>query len=133
MNAYTFWKELDGLTDGLLNPVSNPRVDVAESKDHYELTAELPGFKKDEVTVQVKEGVLELTASQPEVKAEADQTEETRWLLRERRQATLFRSFRLPKDVDGDAIEAAFRDGLLVLTLPKKEETKPRQVAIKAA
>ena len=131
MNAYTFWKELDGLTDVLLSPVSTPKVDVAESKDRYELTAELPGFSKDHVTVQVKDGVLEVTAAQPENKAET--TEETHWLLRERRQATLQRSFRLPRDVDGDAIEAAFRDGLLVLTLPKKEEAKPRQVAVKAA
>jgi HSP20 family protein len=133
MNAYTFWKELDGLTDGLLNPVSTPRVDVAESNDHYELTAELPGFKKDEVTVQVKDGVLEVTAAQPEAKQESGEGKETRWILRERRQTTFQRLFRLPRDVDGDAIEAAFRDGLLVLTLPKKEEAKPRQVAIKAA
>ena len=133
MNAYTFWKELDGLTDGLLNPVSSPRVDVAESKDRYELTAELPGFNKDSVTVQVKDGVLEVTAVQPEVKPETAETDDTHWLLRERRQTTLQRSFRLPRDVNGDAIEAAFRDGLLVLTLPKKEEVKPRQVTIKAA
>jgi len=133
MNAYTFWKELDGLTDGLLNSTSNPRVDVAETKDSYELTAELPGFKKDEVVVQVKDGVLELTATQPEAKPEATEETETRWLLRERRQSTFHRLFRLPRDVNGDAIEAAFQDGLLVLTLPKKEEAKPRQVAIKAA
>lgn len=132
MNAYTFWKELDSLSDGLLNPVSVPRVDVAESKDRYELVAELPGFSKDDVTVQVKDGVLELTAAQSEVKAPSAE-EQPRWLLRERRQTALQRSFRLPRDVDGDSIEAAFRDGLLVLTLPKKEEAKPRVVAIKAA
>lgn len=131
MNAYTFWKELDGLTDGLLTATTTPRVDVAESKDSYELTAELPGFKRDEVTVQVKDGVLELKAAQSETPS--DEGKELRWLLRERRQATFERSFRLPRDVNGDAIEAAFRDGLLVLTLPKKEEVKPRQVAIKAA
>jgi len=134
MNAYTFWKELDSLSanlsEGLLSPVSAPRVDVAETKDHYELVAELPGFPKDAVTVQVKDGVLELTATQPEAQnAEG----ETQWLLRERRKTTYQRTFRLPRDVDGDAIEAAFRDGLLVLTLPKKEESKPRVVAIKAA
>lgn len=130
MNAYTFWKELDSLSEGLLAPVSTPRVDVAESKDHYELVAELPGFQKDQVTVQVKDGVLELTAALPETKTTET---ETQWLLRERRQSRYQRSFRLPRDVDGDSIEAAFRDGLLVLTLPKKEETKPRVVTIKAA
>jgi HSP20 family molecular chaperone IbpA len=133
MNAYTFWKELDTLSetlsDGLLSSISSPRVDVVETKDHYELVAELPGFNKDEVTIQVKDGVLELNAKQPEAKADA----EAQWLLRERRKAAFQRTFRLPRDVDGEAIEAAFQDGLLVLTLPKREETKPRTVAIKAA
>lgn len=130
MNAYTFWKELDSLSEGLLGPVSSPRVDVVETPNRYELTAELPGFSKDEVSVQVKDGVLELTAT-PAVTgtAEAD----SQWLLRERRKASVRRSFRLPRDVDGDAIDAAFRDGLLVLTLPKKEEAKPRLVTINAA
>lgn len=128
MNAYTFWKELDALSDSLLNTTS-PRTDVVETNDHYELVAELPGFAKEEVTVQVKDGVLELTA-QASAKA-ADPG--VQWLLRERRPTSVQRSFRLPRDVDGDAIEAAFRDGLLVLTLPKKEEAKPRVVTIKAA
>ncbi len=133
MNAYTFWKELDSLsanlTGTLLSAASTPRVDVAETKDRYELVAELPGYQKDQVTVQVKDGVLELTAAPAESKVE----DETQWLLRERRQAGYQRSFRLPRDVDGEAIEASFRDGLLILTLPKKEEAKPRVVAIKAA
>jgi HSP20 family protein len=131
MNAYTFWKELDSLSDTLLS-TATPRVDVVEAKDSYELIAELPGFSKDEVTVQVKDGVLELTAAPAGTKATAE-GDEPRWLLRERRQATVQRSFRLPRDVDGDAIAAVFRNGLLVLTLPKKEEAKPRGVSIKAA
>lgn len=133
MNAYTFWKELDSLsadlTDTLLNSASTPRVDVAETKDRYELVAELPGYQKDQVTVQVKEGVLELSATPAEAKADG----EAQWLLRERRLTGFHRSFRLPRDVDGEAIEAAYRDGLLILTLPKKEEAKPRLVTIKAA
>ena len=133
MNAFTFLRDLDNLSDnltgGLLTQGSIPRVDVAETKDHYELTAELPGFRTEDVAVQVKDGVLELIAAQPEPKAE----NETHWLIKERRQTTYQRSFRLPRDVDGDSIEANFRDGLLVLTLPKKEETKPRVVTIKAA
>ena len=133
MNAYALWKELDGLSEGLLNPVSSPRVDVVETKTAYELTAELPGFKSAEVTVEVKDGVLELSAARPELKPDPEGPAEIRWLLKERRQAVYQRTFRLPRDVDGEAIEAAFHDGLLVLTLPKKEEAKPRVVAIKAA
>lgn len=125
MNAYTFWKELDSLTDTLLT--SAPRVDVTENKDRYELIAELPGFSRDQVSVQVKDGVLELTAEAPAPSSE------TQWLVRERRPTNLSRTFRLPRDVDAERIDAAFRDGLLVLTLPKKEEAKPRLVEIKAA
>ena len=130
MNAFTFLRDLDTLSDNLLSQPAAPRVDVAETKDHYELTAELPGFRPDEVTVQVKDGVLELSAAKaaaPEPSAEAQ------WLLRERRETPFQRTFRLPRDVDGEGISAAFRDGLLVLTLPKKEEAKPRVVTIKAA
>ncbi len=132
MNAYTFWKELDRLSEGLLTTAAVPRVDVAETKARYEVVAELPGIGKDNVTVEVKDGVLELKASLPESKAEPEGAE-TQWIVRERRATTYQRSFRLPQDVDGDAIEASFRDGLLVLTLPKKEEAKPRLVTIKAA
>ncbi len=129
MNAYSFFKELDNLSDGWLTRTATPRVDVVETKESYELTAELPGFKKDDVTVQVQDGVLQLTAN-VETKETKD---ETQWLLRERRAQTFQRSFRLPRDVDGETISAEFRDGLLVLTLPKKEESKPKVVAIKAA
>jgi len=129
MNAYSFFKELDNLSDGWLTRTATPRVDVAETKEAYQLTAELPGFKKEDVTVQVQDGVLQLTAN-VETKESKD---EVQWLLRERRSQTFQRSFRLPRDVDGEAISAEFRDGLLVLTLPKKEESKPKLVAIKAA
>jgi HSP20 family protein len=133
MNAYTFWKELDSLSanlaEGLGSLPATPRVDVVESKDHYELVAELPGFSQESVTVQVKDGVLELSAARPETNA----GEEAHWLVRERRTASYQRTFRLPRDVDGDAIAAQFHNGLLVLTLPKKEEAKPRIVTIQAA
>jgi HSP20 family protein len=132
MNAYTLWKELDSLSEGLLRSDATPRVDVTENKDRYELVAELPGFRKDEVTVQVNDGLLEVVAAPAASEAAKEETE-TRWLVRERRPVTYRRTFRLPRDVDGESIEAAFRDGLLVLTLPKKEESKPRVVAIKAA
>lgn len=130
MNAYTFWNELNALSDGLLTATATPRVDVIETKDSYELTAELPGFGKDEVTVQVKDGVLELTATPARAETKAG---EGNWLLRERRVTGLSRTFRLPRDVDGEAISAEFRNGLLVLSLPKKEEAKPRVVEIRAA
>lgn len=134
MNAYTLWNELDALSANLLSPVASPRVDVTETANHYELTAELPGFRREDVAVQVKDGVLELTAAPASVEPNtADSAAPTRWLVRERRAVSLHRSFRLPRDVDGDAIAASFRDGLLVLTLPKKEEAKPRVVAIRAA
>lgn len=133
MTAYTLWRELDSLSDTLLTSTASPRVDVAETAEHYELTAELPGFSKDDVTVQVKDGLLELSAARATATPAPDTAAERRWLVRERRTAAFHRSFRLPRDVNGEAIAASFQDGLLVLTLPKREETKPRVVAIQAA
>jgi len=118
MNTYTL----------LFNQVSAPRVDVAETKGEYQLTAELPGIPQDRVQIQVADGVLELSVPTPEV-----QTEETRWLLRERSVSGYQRSFRLPRDVDQSAIAAKFDNGLLVVILPKLPEAQPRKVVVQPA
>ena len=108
---------------------AQPRVDVAEAKTAYHLTAELPGIAQDQVTVKVTDGVLEVSA--PATKA--PELEENRWLLRERQGLGFHRSFRLPRDVDQSQIEAKFANGLLLLTLPKKPEAQPRTVTIQSA
>ncbi len=125
-SLWRHWNTLAGLAD--FPGSSTPRVDVQEKKDSYELIAELPGYSPDQVQVNVLDGVLELKGEQ-----KVEQEGEQHWLVKERRDLSFTRQFRLPRDVDTTNITAEFRHGLLSLHLPKKEEAKPRTVPIKAA
>ena len=105
-----------------------PPVDIAEEKDRIVLTAELPGFQPKDVEVQVEGGVLT-------VKGERKMEEEKdgrNYHRVERSYGHFLRSFTLPNNVDREAIQAHFADGLLTIELPKREEAKPRQIRISA-
>jgi HSP20 family protein len=102
-------------------------VDIVESKDDYRLTFDLPGFGKENVSVTVKEGLLEVSG---ERKDEGGH-DENYFQHFERNHGEFKRSFRLPEFVDGDSIGAEYTNGVLILTLPKKEEAKPYSVKIK--
>jgi HSP20 family protein len=103
-----------------------PPVDIAEDKDKITLTAELPGFKQDQIQVQMEDGVLTLRG---ERKFE-DEKEGRNFHRVERSYGQFVRSFTLPNNVNRDAIHAHFSDGLLQVELPKREEAKPRQIKI---
>ncbi len=104
-----------------------PALDVHEDDGQYAITVELPGAKKDDVTVEFSEGMLTIRG---EKKSEREEKKEKRRFV-ERRYGTFSRSFTLPPDADADHIDASFKDGVLTLTIPKTEEAKPRTVAIK--
>lgn len=98
-----------------------PRVDIKDLKDHYEIAAELPGIDKKNLSVQVNDGVMTIQASHDEEKTEE---KEGRVIRKERRTGKFMRSFTLGTDIQESDIKAAFKDGLLTLTVPK---TKPHQ------
>ncbi len=104
-----------------------PALDVNETDDHYAITVELPGARREDVTVELEEGMLTIRG---EKKSEREEKNEQRRFV-ERSYGTFSRSFSLPRDADGDRIEAAFENGVLTLTIPKSEEAKPRTVSIK--
>ena len=105
-----------------------PPVDIAEDNDRLVLTAELPGFKKDEIDVQLEGGVLTLRGER-----KFEQEKDGRNYHRvERSYGQFVRSFTLPNNVDRDSVKATFSNGLLELSLPKREEAKPRQIPISA-
>lgn len=106
-----------------------PPVDVVETEGHYELLAELPGVNGTEVKVVVREGVLTLSGERQTVPA----AEGTRTHLTERRAGPFQRRFALPKNVDGENVRAEFKNGILTISVPKREEVKPREVEIKIA
>ena len=103
-----------------------PAVDVLESKDAYLIRAELPGMKKDDIKVEVKDGALVLSG---EMKSEkpADGVE---YRHVERVAAKFWRSFTLPDNVKQDGIEASYKDGILEIRVAKAEEAKPKQIQI---
>ena len=103
-----------------------PAVDVAETDDAYVVTAELPGAKPEDVTVELHEGVLTLRG---EKRSERDEhREHARYV--ERTFGSFSRSFSLPPNADPEKVDAAFKEGVLTLRIPKREEAKPRTINI---
>jgi HSP20 family protein len=107
----------------------SPAVDVREKDGRYMIEAELPGVSEKDLKVELKDGLLTLSTTKVEEKKE----ESVKWLRRERRDFSFTRSFALPEDADGEKIEAHFKDGLLIIELPKKAEAAPRIVQVKVA
>lgn len=103
------------------------KVDVAEKNGAYKVTAELPGVKKDDIHVSIDGPQVTLEA---EVKREKEATQDERVLHTERVFGKVTRSFTLPQDVDESKAEAKFRDGVLELTLPKKQAAARKQISI---
>jgi HSP20 family protein len=114
-------------TDGL-EGWNAPAVDVREDGDHYLLEMDLPGRTEKDLEVEVKENVLTVSSSKEEKKEE----KKNGYLLRERRESSFCRSFRLPEGADAGKIEAAFKNGVLELRIPKAPEAKPRKIQIAA-
>jgi HSP20 family protein len=102
-------------------------VDIREDADHIYVDAELPGFTKDQVDITLENNTLTITAQR---KDETQEQNKGQWLLNERRFATVSRSFTLPPTVDESKCEAKLQDGVLHITLNKREETKPRKVKV---
>jgi HSP20 family protein len=114
---------------GLEGRARVPAVDVREEDGRYLIEAELPGLSEKDVKLELKDGLLSLSTAKSEEKKEEDK----KWIRRERREFSFQRSFELPEDVDGEKIEARFKDGLLTVELPRKPETAPRLVPVKVA
>lgn len=100
-------------------------VDIREDADHLYVEAELPGFKKEEVDITLENQTLTISA---ERKVQTEQKGD--WLLNERRYTRFLRSFNLPPTVDESTVDAKLHDGVLTVTLNKREETKPRKIKV---
>jgi HSP20 family protein len=105
-----------------------PPVDIVEAKDKIKLNVELPGFKESQVDLTVEDGMLTVRG---ERKFEKD-TEDENYHRVERSYGSFLRSFTLPTSVDQTKIEAHFADGILSIEMPKREETRPKQIKITA-
>jgi len=103
-----------------------PAVDVLESKDSYLIRAELPGMKREDIKVEVKDGTLVLSGERKSEKP----AEGVEYRHVERVAAKFWRAFSLPETTKQDGIEATYKDGILEIRVAKAEEAKPRQIEI---
>lgn len=104
-----------------------PAVDVYEDENAFLIKLELPEVNRDDVKVSLNENTLSVSG---ERRVENEQKRENYHRV-ERSYGQFYRSFTLPPNVDGEAINAQFKDGVLRLTLPKREEAKPKQIEVK--
>ncbi len=125
-----FGREFDDLFDGFRSSEEtvafNPAVDIVEEAERFLIKADLPGVKQEEIAINVKDGSLILSGKREE---EREEKQEKSYYC-ERSHGSFHRSFKLGDTVDTDKIEAKYDSGVLTVLLPKKEETKPRQIEV---
>lgn len=103
-----------------------PRVDLAETEDHYVVHLDVPGMKKEDLQIRFQDGQLSISGER-----HAEHTEDDKDYVRvERTFGRFYRAFTLPRRVEEGQIDAAYNDGVLTITVPKAEETKPRRIEV---
>ena len=123
----TRWPLSERGTTGLLEGAWSPSVDVYQTEDKIVVKADVPGLEKKDFDIAVVNNHLTIKG---ERKHENEVKDEDYHRI-ERVYGTFERSFGLPATVDTEKIEAKYKDGVLEVTLPKKEEAKPKQIAVK--
>jgi len=103
-----------------------PALDVVEEKDNFLVKIDLPGLRKDDVSVTIQDNFLTIKG---ERKYDAEK-KETNFYHRERVHGTFARTIELPTTVDAGKVLATFRDGVLHVTLPKTEAAKPKEIQV---
>ena len=113
--------------DGLSNTISGPAVSVYETQDEYVFQAELPGWTRDQVSINFENQTLTLSGQR-----ELLNDDGRRYHRVEGFYGQFTRSFTVPGSVDFNQVGAELKDGVLTIHLPKREEAKPRQIEVKA-
>ncbi len=103
-----------------------PALDLYEDKDNLVVTAEVPGIKKEDIDISLHDGNLTI-AGERKVEKQYGENETQR---SERFFGRFQRTVSLPKAVDGNAVKASYKDGILTVTLPKAPEAKPKQIEV---
>jgi len=103
-----------------------PPVDIYENGENLVLKAELPGINPDDVEIRVEDNTLYLKGERKFEK----EVKEQNYHRVERSYGTFTRTFSLPNSIDSDKVAANYKDGVLTLTMPKKEEAKPKTIKI---
>lgn len=132
----TLFNDMDYCTPSFARAakVSNPRVDVTEKKESYDLEMELPGMTGNDVDIELKDGVLTIASKKSEeAEKQSDKSDDVQWLIKECRSYEFARRFTLPQDIDEDGVSAEFKNGVLSVRIPRKALPSPKKIAITAA
>lgn len=106
---------------------SSPSVDIVEEGDKYVITADLPGVDKKDISISAEDGILSINAER-----NVERKENVKgYKYFERHTGTFKRSFRLTDSLDADKIAAEYKNGVLTLSVPKKEKATARRIEIK--
>jgi HSP20 family protein len=106
-----------------------PSVDISETDGEYQIKAEIPDVKKEDVKVTLEDGVLTIQGERKQEKEEKGK----KFHRIERSYGSFVRTFSLPDVIDEEKVKAEFKDGVLNLHLPKSEKAKPKAIEVKVA
>ena len=106
-----------------------PSVDISETEQEYQIKAEIPDVKKEDVKVTVEDGVLTIQGERKHEKEEKGK----KYHRIERSYGSFVRTFSLPDVIEEEKVKAEFKDGVLNLHLPKSEKAKPKAIEVKVA
>jgi HSP20 family protein len=114
------WSGLEDEIDRLISATGTSRipVDLSEDKDKAYVRAELPGVSRGDINVEIVDGVLNLTATRKQKIGEKEESFQ------------LERSVSVPEDVDADKASSVYENGVLTVTLPKREEIKAKKITV---
>lgn len=115
--------------EALSRPDWLPAVDIIEKKDRFVLKVELPEVRKEDVKVAVDNGVLTISGERRMELDEEDKDSQHRRV--ERLYGSFSRSFTLPEEADENGIDASYKDGMLMLSIPKIAKPEPRAIEVK--
>lgn len=131
----TLQREIDRMFDNFFQPsegnnedqsVWAPRTDLVETDENFRIHLDLPGVKREDVTVNFQDNQLRISGERHHT-ANAENEEYVRV---ERAHGRFYRAFTLPRTANPEAIAASYEDGVLTVTVPKHEEQKPRRIEI---
>jgi len=127
-NGQLLFDRVHGVSNGVPSgpEAISPLVDVVENREGYRFSIELPGLKSDSLDVKVEDETLVINAERNEPAWAKD----ARVHRAERHYGRIHRAFRLPADVGHDAIKAAYKDGVLEVTIAKRPEAKAARVEV---
>lgn len=126
------WEDFFGPGRRGLRPIAEewiPAVDISDTTDTVTVKVEIPGMEAKDVEISLTGDILTIKGEK-KIEKEA---EEQNFYMAERSYGSFVRSLRLPAAVKEDQIEASYKQGVLTITCPKKEEVKPKQITIKSA